>query len=75
MLPNNNYQKNLKLVNFYIQGEYRLNFKGIMHCVPPSNDKIHFNYYLSKISATTAVIKGNVSVTYPVDDSYDVSII
>ncbi|XP_022174004.1 uncharacterized protein LOC111036317 [Myzus persicae] len=51
-------------------GQYRLNFLGITRCVSVrSNEKIQFNWYLSKKSANTTEIKGNVTNFIPTDDS------
>ncbi|CAI6368741.1 unnamed protein product [Macrosiphum euphorbiae] len=51
-------------------GTYRLNFLGVTRCVSgQSNEKIKFQYYLSKKSANKTEIKGNCTNNIPVDDS------
>ncbi|CAI6377325.1 unnamed protein product [Macrosiphum euphorbiae] len=56
-------------------GEYRVNFLGILRCdLKQSNEKIRFDHYLSKTSATTTEIKGNFTNTVPIDDSLNIEI-
>ncbi|XP_016660864.1 uncharacterized protein LOC107884034 [Acyrthosiphon pisum] len=56
-------------------GEYRVNVLGVIRCDSiQSNDQIKFNLYLSKTSANTSEIKGNITNSVPVDDSLDVEI-
>eukprot|EP00102_Acyrthosiphon_pisum_P022430 XP_016659640.1 PREDICTED: uncharacterized protein LOC107883668 [Acyrthosiphon pisum] len=51
-------------------GKYRLNFLAMMRCTSvPSNNKNQFNFYLSKKTANTSEIKGNVTHLEPFDDS------
>ncbi|XP_022174010.1 uncharacterized protein LOC111036323 [Myzus persicae] len=51
-------------------GNYRLNFLAMTRCDSvKSNNKIQFNFYLSKKSVNTTEIKGNISTSIKVDDS------
>ncbi|XP_050053687.1 uncharacterized protein LOC126549170 [Aphis gossypii] len=53
-------------------GVYRYNFKGILRCNPTrSNNKLIYEFYLSKKSANTTEIKGNITNLVPFDDSLD----
>jgi len=56
------------------QGTYRIGFKAILKCSNPTI-KNHFtiNWYLSKKSANTSEIKGNLTLLFPIDDSLNVS--
>lgn len=74
---------NLNKLFFYLlyiyvinyKGEYRVDLKGIKNCNHSPDNKIHFNYYLSKTSETGIEIKGNATSSIIVDDNLAVSII
>ncbi|XP_060840905.1 LOW QUALITY PROTEIN: uncharacterized protein LOC132921741 [Rhopalosiphum padi] len=51
-------------------GEYRINYLGLVRCVSIPN-KIAFNLYLSKKTANTTEIKGNITNYIPFDDSFN----
>ncbi|KAL5232687.1 hypothetical protein ACI65C_000097 [Semiaphis heraclei] len=53
-------------------GEYRIKFLGILRC--SSNNKIQFNYYLSKTSTNTTEFKGNITYLEPFDDSLSIEL-
>lgn len=57
----------------FLQGEYIIFYKAVVQCVPPSNNDIQMNFYLSKKSANSTELKGNVTSKIPFDDSLDVS--
>ncbi|KAL4148715.1 hypothetical protein QTP88_002884 [Uroleucon formosanum] len=53
-------------------GNYRINFLAMMRCTPaPSNNYNQFNLYLSKKTANTSEIMGNITHLQPFDDSLD----
>ncbi|XP_025198741.1 uncharacterized protein LOC112597045 [Melanaphis sacchari] len=53
-------------------GKYRLNFLAITRCdIVQTNNKIKYELYLSKKSANTTEIKGNVTNYVPFDDTLD----
>ncbi|XP_060842932.1 uncharacterized protein LOC132923118 [Rhopalosiphum padi] len=54
-------------------GEYRINYLGLVRCVSVPN-KIVFNLYLSKKSANTTEIKGNITNYVPFDDSLNLEL-
>lgn len=56
-----------------MQGEYRVDIKGIYKCNTVDNKKIQFNLYLNKTSATTSQMKGKITNLVPVDDILFVS--
>lgn len=58
-------------INF-LQGEFKLIFKGVLRCVPPP-DKIKLNFYLNKNSINSSEVKGNITLLVPFDDSLSVS--
>jgi len=63
-------------IYFFFQGEFRLNYLGALRCTSvQSNNKIIMNYYISKKSAHTTEIKGNLSNSIPIDDSLSVRIV
>lgn len=56
------------------KGEYRVNFKSMVHCNTIQNSyKIKMYNYLSKITADRVEMKGNTTCLSPVDDSLDVN--
>jgi len=63
----------IKTILYFFQGEYRINYLGLVRCVSIPN-KIAFNLYLSKKTANTTEIKGNITNYIPFDDSFNVSI-
>ncbi|XP_026811187.1 uncharacterized protein LOC113552521 [Rhopalosiphum maidis] len=56
-----------------LSGEYRINYLGLVRCVSMPN-KIVFNLYLSKNSANTTEIKGNITNYVPFDDSLNLEL-
>lgn len=55
------------------QGEYRVYYKAFLRCQIKSTNDIQLNFYLSKKTANTTEIKGNVTFNKPFDDSFNVS--
>jgi len=75
LIPYNIILYNFKRFCIFLQGEYRIYFLGIMSCnLIQSKEKIQFHLYLSKTSANTNEIKGNLSNSIPIDDPLDVSL-
>jgi len=63
------------IIYIFLQGEYRVNVLAAIRCdSTQSNDPIKINFYLSKTSANTSEIKGNITNSVPIDDSLDVSL-
>lgn len=55
-----------------MQGEYKVYFKAILQCEPRLTHGFQLNWYISKISAKTTVVKGNTTADRKLDDYYDV---
>ncbi|CAH1714092.1 uncharacterized protein LOC114128780 [Aphis gossypii] len=57
-------------------GEYRINYLGLTRCtaMPLLVDKILFNFYLSKKSANTTEIRGNLTNFVQFDDSLNLEL-
>lgn len=49
-----------------------MNFKKIYNCNVMRQNKIHVNYNLIKISDDYKEVKGNVSLSMPIDDNLSV---
>jgi len=56
-----------------LQGEYRLNIEKVYPC-DSRNYTLQFNCFLSKKTANTYELKGNITLFKPLDDTMKVSV-
>ncbi|XP_025419795.1 uncharacterized protein LOC112690089 isoform X2 [Sipha flava] len=53
-----------------LPGDFRIEYKAFIRCQIKTNNDIRLNLYLSKKSANTTEIRGNVTIGKPIDDSW-----
>jgi len=57
----------------WFQGEYKVDYNGIINCNPPSDNNIMFYLYMYKVSADIIELRGNITNKIYYDDSLTVS--
>lgn len=66
------FSKNRLLFDLF-QGQFKVVYKAITRCHVKASNDIQLNLYLSKKSANTTEIRGNLTLIMPLDDSWTVS--
>lgn len=58
---------------FIFQGKFTIIIDTICPCESTKNHKIKFNIYLNKKSYNVTEVKGNITMSIPIDDTLCVS--